>query len=549
MTLIGWAADRPRVSSAGAGALEWDAASGVFRVAVSPGPERLHDALPPARDRADRNPAGLNSRGVERRGRSPLAAAAWALVAASRAVTLAPDPWEWDEILFANAVRDGIDLSAGGPHAPGYPLFVEAAGPRRSRARRRFGRHARRGLPEGSSRRWRSRRSSSPSGYPSPARSRGGALYAFVPAVWLHAGRPLSDAPAAAALLASRPRRSSPRPPDGRSPRSPWEPFSPASCFGLRPQTAVALLPLAGVGRAPVPPRRPSGASSPRLLALASSRARSAFSRPSAALAAGHPSAPSSSRQAVYVRAEDSLRLADATRSRNVDALVARPVRPRRTRDVCFSSSRSPASSRRRDAPSSCRPSSSRSRRSRFPSPRCPAAPRYAVVLLPFPAALAALAFERLARRRGLRPPWLRRGARRRLGRHRRARPSSRSRPTRALPWRRSARFATTRRSPDGRSSSGRASRQHRRTFLPDRPAREIKEDDDRGRLVSRPRRHVGRRRLRPDAHPALRLPEPAPPQDLPRTLSQRLDRLRGPGRRPPPALARREGRLRLDDR
>jgi len=49
------------------------------------------------------------------------------LIIAIRLLTLAPDPWEWDEVLFVEAVDHGIDLRKGFPHPPGYPLFVETA--------------------------------------------------------------------------------------------------------------------------------------------------------------------------------------------------------------------------------------------------------------------------------------------------------------------------------------------------------------------------------------------------------------------------------------
>ena len=40
--------------------------------------------------------------------------------------TLAPDPWEWDELHLIAGIRDGIDLRHNRPHPPGYPLFIEA---------------------------------------------------------------------------------------------------------------------------------------------------------------------------------------------------------------------------------------------------------------------------------------------------------------------------------------------------------------------------------------------------------------------------------------
>ena len=47
-----------------------------------------------------------------------------AVLALLRLATLAPDPWEWDEVLFTEGVRDGLDVRVNHPHAPGYPVFV-----------------------------------------------------------------------------------------------------------------------------------------------------------------------------------------------------------------------------------------------------------------------------------------------------------------------------------------------------------------------------------------------------------------------------------------
>lgn len=51
-------------------------------------------------------------------------AAAFAVLALLRLATLAPDPWEWDEVLFMEGVRDGLDVRVNHPHAPGYPVFI-----------------------------------------------------------------------------------------------------------------------------------------------------------------------------------------------------------------------------------------------------------------------------------------------------------------------------------------------------------------------------------------------------------------------------------------
>ena len=53
-----------------------------------------------------------------------LVAAAFGVLALLRVATLAPDPWEWDEVLFMEGVRDGLDVRVNHPHAPGYPVFI-----------------------------------------------------------------------------------------------------------------------------------------------------------------------------------------------------------------------------------------------------------------------------------------------------------------------------------------------------------------------------------------------------------------------------------------
>ena len=44
-------------------------------------------------------------------------------LSAIRLLTLPQTPWELDEILFIEAIRD-FDPGAGRPHPPGYPLLV-----------------------------------------------------------------------------------------------------------------------------------------------------------------------------------------------------------------------------------------------------------------------------------------------------------------------------------------------------------------------------------------------------------------------------------------
>jgi hypothetical protein len=168
---------------------------------------------------------------------------ALASLAAIRFLTIAPDAWNWDEVLLADAVAQGIDLREHRPHPPGYPLLVEAAtlvhrcgvDPYRSLAvvgtaggllaiasLAAFLRAA--GLP------------------PNFARL-GALLYAFIPSVWLFGVRGFSDPPAAAAGFAA-----------GAAFLAGWRATDSrltalgialtAVAAGFRPQCAVALLPL-----------------------------------------------------------------------------------------------------------------------------------------------------------------------------------------------------------------------------------------------------------------------------------------------------------------
>lgn len=55
-----------------------------------------------------------------------IVAALTVIAAATRFVALSRAPWEWDEILFAAAVRD-YDVALHHPHPPGSPLFIVMA--------------------------------------------------------------------------------------------------------------------------------------------------------------------------------------------------------------------------------------------------------------------------------------------------------------------------------------------------------------------------------------------------------------------------------------
>jgi hypothetical protein len=203
--------------------------------------------------------SSLSSRDPARRERV-LVVAAFAVLALLRLATLAPDPWEWDEVLFMEGVRDGLNVRLSHPHAPGYPVFIRlgqaihALGVEPIRATTLAG--ALGGFLSavalylllrelGSRRAW---------------ALVGALFYALTPSVWLHGVRPLSDGPgAAAALFAAlflvRTFR-------GRDVLSLFAAaVFTALAAGVRPQVGLALLPAALVaailvlrrGRNPLP--------------------------------------------------------------------------------------------------------------------------------------------------------------------------------------------------------------------------------------------------------------------------------------------------------
>lgn len=325
-----------------------------------------------------------------------LAAAAWVLLLAARALTAAPDAWEWDEVLFTNAVRDGIDLNAMRPHAPGYPLFITCGRALAAVGVEPFRATTLAGLAGGLL---------APAALvallvalevPLAWATIGGALYAFIPAVWLHSVRPLSDPLAAAAFLGSAAallaavRRS-----DGR--------FLLAGaglaglCFGVRPQTAVALLPFAVWAASRLVRQRRAG------FALASAGAGLAVSALATLPAVLGSGGWASYRalvvhQAAYVQAEDSLHLADYAKADTWMRWVRDPFGPDALAAAFLLLALAGALAAPRKAlilAAVFVPLAALT----IPFSSLPAAPRYAVVLLPFPAALCALALRRLAAR------------------------------------------------------------------------------------------------------------------------------------------------------
>src|SRR3954454_14611932 len=55
-----------------------------------------------------------------------LLAGATLLAAVSRLLAVARTPWDWDELLFMQAL-DRYDVAAHRPHPPGFPLYILAA--------------------------------------------------------------------------------------------------------------------------------------------------------------------------------------------------------------------------------------------------------------------------------------------------------------------------------------------------------------------------------------------------------------------------------------
>jgi 4-amino-4-deoxy-L-arabinose transferase-like glycosyltransferase len=178
-----------------------------------------------------------------------LVAAAFAVLALLRLATLAPDPWEWDEILFMEGVRDGLDVRVNHPHAPGYPVFIRLGQAIRALGVEPFRATALAGalggylsvlalyllLRElGSRREW----------------ALAGALfYALTPSVWLHGVRPLSDGPGAAAALFAAVFLVRAIAGKGRHSLV-WGAIFTALAAGVRPQVGLALLPAAAVAAA-----------------------------------------------------------------------------------------------------------------------------------------------------------------------------------------------------------------------------------------------------------------------------------------------------------
>jgi hypothetical protein len=178
-----------------------------------------------------------------------LVAAAFAVLALLRLATVAPDPWEWDEVLFMEGVRDGLDVRVNHPHAPGYPVFIRLGQSIHALGVEPFRATALAGalggflstvalyllLRELGTRR--------------PYALVGSLFYALTPSIWLHGVRPLSDGPgAAAALFASVFLARTIAKKAARN--LVFAAAFTALAAGVRPQVGLALLPAAAVAAA-----------------------------------------------------------------------------------------------------------------------------------------------------------------------------------------------------------------------------------------------------------------------------------------------------------
>jgi len=234
--------------------------------------------------------------------------------------------------------------------------------------------------------------SSLPWGLPSAA-TFAALLYGFLPSVWIHGVRPLSDGPAVAALLFSAACLIAART-GGR-----WWLLSgallAALCAGFRPQAGITLL-RSAPGRPSLPGGRgatPQGSRS-RWRSAPGDRRHLAAGRPGVGGIASFLGAMKS--QAGYVWSLDTLGPATSSGSRSGSSgLSNRSARP--------------ASSWRSPPPPS--PVSPRLRAVRRPAlvfapillltvpfSALPVATRYVAILLPLPCGLAALAFDRFSR-------------------------------------------------------------------------------------------------------------------------------------------------------
>jgi hypothetical protein len=176
--------------------------------------------------------------------RDLLPLAALATVFVLRLLTLARDTWEWDELLFFWAARDGIDVRVNHPHAPGYPLFVLPARLLVLLGASPFGATLGIALVAGIVAIVFVVLLARELGAGKEESLWAGLLWACIPAVWLHSVRPLTDSLGAAAfLLAVLLLVRGARMPDGGG--LVVAALAVGATAGVRPQVAIALLPFA----------------------------------------------------------------------------------------------------------------------------------------------------------------------------------------------------------------------------------------------------------------------------------------------------------------
>ncbi|MBK9963820.1 MAG: hypothetical protein IPP07_02515 [Holophagales bacterium] len=146
-------------------------------------------------------------------------------------------------MLLSDAVAHGIDLRVHRPHPPGYPLLVETAALVHRTGVDPYRSLALVGTAGGVLAAAALAAFLAAAGLDADFACLGGLLYAVVPSVWLFGVRGFSDAPAAATVFASAALLLSAA--ERRSPARAAAGFAvAAAAAGLRPQSAVALVPL-----------------------------------------------------------------------------------------------------------------------------------------------------------------------------------------------------------------------------------------------------------------------------------------------------------------
>ncbi|MBW3670980.1 MAG: glycosyltransferase family 39 protein [Acidobacteria bacterium] len=145
----------------------------------------------------------IPSRGSSARRRFySMAALLWLLFLLTRIWALSSSPWEWDEILFLEAMED-YDVALHKPHPPGYPLFIAAAhlvrpfAPNDFRALQLVTLIGAAFLPAVL---WRLLEEI---GFSRRGAASGAVLTAFTPTVWFYGGTAFSDVPALCVTLAA----------------------------------------------------------------------------------------------------------------------------------------------------------------------------------------------------------------------------------------------------------------------------------------------------------------------------------------------------------